>query len=112
MLTSLLQKIEHNQNVLDELKYPILNPISYYKSDQEYRDNIENDTMNYKNYERALQKNIIFLECRCEDEGIKIHNSNKKTINLKIKYIDIEKQKAEVDELSDYFLENFKKFKI
>ena len=112
MLYSILKKIEYYQKILDEIKYPILNPISYYKTDEEYRNNIKFDIMNYKNYENTFEKNIIELKNLCDEEGIELFRTDERTLNLKIRYVNIEKQKNFVEDLSESLLQNFTKFKI
>ena len=112
MLNSVIEKISYYQELLRELQYPILNPISYYKDDKDYRTNFKNDEMNYKNYEKMLDKFIDNLNDICDSEKIEIFYSKEKTVYLRIRYIDIDKQKKSMIDLSDELTKQFREFKI
>lgn len=111
MLKKLLTKIKYYQEILDEIKYPILNPVSYYKNDQEYRDNIKKDIFEYKNYELSLEENILNLRKYCKSQNIEIKILNNKTIHLNLNYIDVEKLEIFTDKNNE-LINSFSKFKI
>ena len=108
----MIENITYCQRVLDEISYPLLNPISYYSDDEDYRKNFKNDRLNYKNYENMLNKNIDSLTELCFSENLKIFKLDKKTIYLQINYIDTKKQKELINDLSDELTKQVRDFRI